>query len=87
MRLEPPMQLADCKRGTVVLYSREIRKRLSPAFTVYALIQLDGGPQGMTVTVGTGGTYRSDPAVTGLFPKQLPMLKLSAVVLYRSAME
>ena len=39
----------------------------------------------MTVTVGTGGTYRSEPGVTLVLSKQLPMLKLSAVVLYRSA--
>ena len=40
----------------------------------------------MTVTVGTGGTYRSEPAVIFVLSRQFPALKLSAVVLYRSAM-
>lgn len=56
MMVDEPMQLADCNRATVVLYNKEMRYRFSPAFTLCALIQLDGGPHGMTVTVGTGGT-------------------------------
>lgn len=38
------------------------------------------------MTVGTGGTYKSEPGVIlVLSTKQFPVLKLSAVVLYRSA--
>lgn len=81
------MQFADCSLATVVLYNKEIRNRLSPAFTVYALIQLDGGPQGITVTVGTGGTYKMDPAAGTVLFKQLPVFKFSTVVLYLSAIE
>lgn len=39
----------------------------------------------MTVTVGTSGTYSSEPGVRSVLSKQFPVLKLSAVVLYRSA--
>ena len=56
MMVDEPMQLADCNNATVVLYNNEMRYRFSPAFTVWAFTQLDGGPHGMTVTVGTGGT-------------------------------
>ena len=48
---------------------------------------MDGGPQGITVTVGTGGTNTVEPDVTIALSKQLPALKFSAVVLYRSAIE
>lgn len=85
--VDEPMQLADCSFATVVLYSRDIRYKLSPAFTEYALIHEDGGPQGITVTVGTGGTNIVDPGGTIALSKQLPALKFSAVVLYRSAIE
>lgn len=81
MFVDEPMQFADCNCVTVVLNSNEMRKRLSPAFTVYALIQPNGGPHGITVTVGTNGTYRIEPAAgTALF-KQLLAFKTSAVVL------
>ena len=56
MIVDDPMQLADCSLATVVLYINEMRYRFSPAFTVWALIQEDGGPHGITVTVGIGGT-------------------------------
>ena len=85
--VDEPMQFADCSCATVVLYNKDIRYKLSPAFTEYALIHEAGGPQGITVTVGTGGTNRVDPAATVALFKQLPALKLSAVVLYRSAIE
>jgi hypothetical protein len=39
------------------------------------------------VTVGTGGTYRIEPAAGTVLFKQLLILKLSTVVLYRSAIE
>ena len=51
------------------------------------MIHVDGGPQGITVTVGTGGTNTVEPDVTIALSKQLPALKFSAVVLYRSAIE
>jgi len=75
------MQLADCNCATVVLYNREMRKRFSPALTVCDLTHVDGGPQGMTVTVGTGGTYKLEPAFKAVLFRQLPILRLSAVVL------
>jgi len=40
----------------------------------------------MTVTVGTGGTYKGEPAAGTVLPRQLLAPKISAVVLYRSAM-
>ena len=51
------------------------------------MIHVGGGPQGITVTVGTGGTYKMDPAAGAVSLRQLPVLKFSAVVLYRSAIE
>jgi len=65
----------------VVLYNREIRNKLSPGFTVYAFIQVDGGPHGMTVTVGTGGTYKMDPAAGAAPFKQFFASRISAVIL------
>lgn len=53
---------------------------------MYALIQPAKGPQGMTVTVGTGGTYKRDPTAGIVLFKQLLVFKISAVVLYLSAM-
>jgi len=41
----------------------------------------------MTVTVGTGGTYKMDPAAGSVLFKQLLLFKFSTVVLYRSAIE
>lgn len=40
----------------------------------------------MTVTVGTGGTYKREPAAGTVLPRQLLAPKISAVVLYLSAM-
>ena len=86
MVMDVPMQLARCNCGTVVRYKSEMRYRLSPGFTLYALIQPDGAPQGMTVTVGTGGTYKIEPVAGMVLFKQLLALKISAVVLCLSAM-
>lgn len=79
--LELPIQLADCNCGAVVLYKSEMRYKFSPALTTCVLIHEDGGPQEMTVTVGTGGTYKTDPGVMVGLLKQLPTLKMAAVVL------
>jgi hypothetical protein len=87
MVTDDPMQLADCNNATVVLYNNEIRYKLSPAFTVYAHIHDEGGPHGITVTVGTGGTYKMEPVAGTVLFKQLLIFKLSTVVLYRSAIE
>ena len=85
--MDAPIQFADCNSGTVVLYNNEMRNRFSPNLTTCVLTHEEGGPQGMTVTVGTGGTYKTYPAVMVVLVKQLPTLRLSAVVLYRSAIE
>ena len=86
MIMDEPMQLAFCNCETVVRYKSEMRYRLSPGFTLYALIQPNGAPQGMTVTVGTGGTYNNEPVAGMVLFKQLLALNISAVVLYLSAM-
>lgn len=41
----------------------------------------------MTVTVGTGGTYKAKPTGTSKEDKQFATLRFSAVVLYRCARE
>ena len=80
------MKLARCNCGTVVRYTSEMRYRLSPGLTVYALTQPNGAPHGTTVTVGMGGTYKSEPATGSVLFKQLLVPNISAVVLYLSAM-
>jgi hypothetical protein len=79
--VDDPMQFADCNCVTVVLYNNEMRNKLSPALTVYAFIHPNGGPQGMTVTVGTAGTYRIEPDVGAALFKQFFSFKTSAVIL------
>ena len=39
-----------------------------------------GGPHGITVTVGTGGTYKAYPAGKSADSRQFAALKFSAVV-------
>ena len=84
--MEAPMQLATCNCGTVVRYKSEIRYKFSPGWTLFALTQPNGAPHGITVTVGTGGTYNIEPTVGMVLFKQLLALNISAVVLYLSAM-
>ncbi len=63
-----------------------MRKRLSPGWTIYLFTQPAGGPHGMTVTVGTGGTNKIEPVAGMVLFKQLLAFKTSVVVLYLSAM-
>ena len=67
-------------------YDKAIRNKVSPGWTIYLFTQPKGGPQGITVTVGTGGTNKSEPAAGIVLFKQLLTFNTSAVVLYLSAM-
>lgn len=86
MVMDEPMQLARCSCGYVMPYERAMRNRLSPGWTVCVFTQPAGEPHGMTVTVGTGGTYNNEPVMGMVLFKQLLVFKISAVVLYLSAM-
>lgn len=58
-----------------------MRYKLSPAWTTCVFTQPAGGPQGMIVTVSTGGTYTTEPAARSKEVKQLAALRFSALVL------
>jgi len=67
-------------------YDKAIRNKVSPGWTTYLFTQPTGGPQGITVTVGTGGTNKSEPTAGMVLFKQLLAFNTSVVVLYLSAM-
>lgn len=81
------MQLPCCNCWYGSPYDSAMRKRFSPGWTMYVFTQVAGGLHGSITTVGTNGTYNTEPACSSTDVRQLPFFSASSDVLYLWARE